>query len=150
MPPARTQRTGRRPTQDGSDEFASHEYLRLDQDDDGVNARIQTPGGAEIVVRSHYLVGCDSGSSRVRNDLGIDDVGRAEIARYDTVFFRCDDLLEQAGLDPFRHIILVGGKRDFILIAQRPHGVAGEDPDIVNRPQPEHTTWLADQLEPKD
>ncbi|WP_304190032.1 bifunctional 3-(3-hydroxy-phenyl)propionate/3-hydroxycinnamic acid hydroxylase [Phenylobacterium aquaticum] len=45
-------------------------FLGLEQDDDGVSARLSSPAG-EQVVRARYLVGCDGASSRVRETLGI-------------------------------------------------------------------------------
>lgn len=52
-----------------------HELVALDQDVDGVSARIATPGGEQI-VRARYLVGADGGSSLVRRSLGIGFTGK--------------------------------------------------------------------------
>lgn len=46
------------------------ELLGLDQDGDGVSARLGAPGGTET-VRARYLVGCDGAHSRTRRELGI-------------------------------------------------------------------------------
>ncbi|MFI0941761.1 FAD-dependent monooxygenase [Streptomyces sp. NPDC021020] len=46
------------------------ELLGLEQDGDGVRARLGAPGGAET-VRARYLVGCDGAHSRTRQELGI-------------------------------------------------------------------------------
>ncbi|MFI0897520.1 FAD-dependent monooxygenase [Streptomyces sp. NPDC020983] len=46
------------------------ELLGLDQDGDGVRARIAAPGGTET-VRARYVVGCDGAHSRTRRELGI-------------------------------------------------------------------------------
>lgn len=52
-----------------------HELTGIDQDDDGVSARIATPAG-ERTVRAAYLVGADGGSSFVRKSLDIGFPGR--------------------------------------------------------------------------
>ncbi|MFE2188205.1 FAD-dependent oxidoreductase [Streptomyces sp. NPDC059455] len=52
-----------------------HELTGIDQDDDGVSARIVTPAG-ERAVRAAYLVGADGGSSFVRKSLDIGFPGR--------------------------------------------------------------------------
>ncbi|WP_223864438.1 FAD-dependent oxidoreductase [Streptomyces sp. 5-10] len=52
-----------------------HELTGIDQDDDGVSARIATPTG-ERTVRAAYLVGADGGSSFVRKSLDIGFPGR--------------------------------------------------------------------------
>ncbi|MBO3677382.1 FAD-dependent oxidoreductase [Streptomyces sp. NEAU-YJ-81] len=52
-----------------------HELTGVDQDDDGVSARIATPAG-ERTVRAAYLVGADGGSSFVRKSLDIGFPGR--------------------------------------------------------------------------
>ena len=48
------------------------ELLDLDQDDEGVTARIRTADGEERLLRADYLVGCDGGDSTVRARLGIE------------------------------------------------------------------------------
>ncbi|MGH3625174.1 MAG: FAD-dependent monooxygenase, partial [Sciscionella sp.] len=47
-----------------------HELIALSQDDDGVTADIQGPGGT-YRLRTRYLVGCDGGQSIVRKQAGI-------------------------------------------------------------------------------
>ncbi|MGV4982236.1 FAD-dependent oxidoreductase [Streptomyces sp. NRAIS4] len=51
-----------------------HELTGLDQDAEGVTARLSTPTG-EKVVRASYLAGCDGGHSTVRKLLGIEFEG---------------------------------------------------------------------------
>src|SRR5262245_63476975 len=52
-----------------------HELTSVEQDEDGVTARVATPDG-ELAVRAAYLVGADGGSSFVRKSLGIGFPGR--------------------------------------------------------------------------
>jgi len=48
------------------------EFIGLDQDEDGVTARVATStGGPPELIRADYLVGCDGGSSTVRKALGL-------------------------------------------------------------------------------
>ncbi len=47
-----------------------HTFLDAAQDDDGVTARIETPGGIET-VRASYVVGADGGRSAVRQTMGV-------------------------------------------------------------------------------
>ncbi|MEU6676586.1 monooxygenase [Streptomyces sp. NPDC046925] len=54
----------------GAEIVRGHEVVRLSQDDDGVQAQVRGPGGAET-VRARYAVGCDGGRSVVRQAAGI-------------------------------------------------------------------------------
>lgn len=47
----------------------AHRFLRLEQDADGVTAKIAGPEG-ERTIRARYLVGCDGASSPVREAIG--------------------------------------------------------------------------------
>ena len=51
----------------------------LSQDIEGVTATVRTADGATEQVRCQYLVGCDGGTSRVRNCLGIRLDGQARV-----------------------------------------------------------------------
>ncbi|MBZ4321569.1 FAD-dependent oxidoreductase [Streptomyces huiliensis] len=58
----------------GVDFRREHELIGLEQDAEGVTARLATPRG-EKVVRASYLAGCDGGHSTVRKLLGIEFEG---------------------------------------------------------------------------
>src|SRR3989442_12180660 len=47
------------------------EFLSLEQDATGVPARVRNGAGPVAAVRAAYLVGCDGGASRGRNELRI-------------------------------------------------------------------------------
>ena len=47
------------------------EFLTLQQDRDGVTARLRSVKGEVQEIRTAYLVGCDGGASAVRKQLGI-------------------------------------------------------------------------------
>src|SRR5262245_25325071 len=49
----------------------STEYLSHVQDEGGVTTTVRTPDGGTETIRSVYLVGCDGGTSAVRQSLGI-------------------------------------------------------------------------------
>ncbi len=74
----------------------------------GIEAEVVDADGSRVRVVADYLVGCDGGSSTVREQLGIELDGRAAVSRMFHVFFRCDDLLERHPLGPARHYNIVG------------------------------------------
>ncbi|WP_440069595.1 FAD-dependent monooxygenase [Streptosporangium sp. OZ121] len=63
-----------------------HELTALEQDGDGVTARVHGPGGG-YRLRGHYLVGCDGAHSLVREQAGIPFPGTTghEVARFGDV-----------------------------------------------------------------
>ena len=72
----------------------------LSQDLDGVTATVRTADGATEQVRCHYLVGCDGGTSRVRNCLGIRLDGQARVMPRFMTHFRstATDVLQRWGV----------------------------------------------------
>ncbi len=48
----------------------AHRFLDATQDADGVNARVETPGGIQT-LRGSYLVGADGGKSAVRHSMNV-------------------------------------------------------------------------------
>ncbi|WP_268248626.1 FAD-dependent monooxygenase [Streptomyces brasiliensis] len=59
------------------------------QDDDGVTALLRRLGdGEELTVRARFMVGCDGGSSTVRDLLGIEMEGPGALQRRATHYFR--------------------------------------------------------------
>jgi 2-polyprenyl-6-methoxyphenol hydroxylase-like FAD-dependent oxidoreductase len=67
-----------------------YEFLSFEQDSEGVTA--QTSGG---VFRSKYLVGCDGGSSTVRQQLGIGLGGEGDLLRLRQGLFHCEELFDR-------------------------------------------------------
>ena len=55
------------------------EFLSLQQDGDGVTARVRTSDGGMQDLRAAYLVGCDGGTSPVRKELGIELRGEGNL-----------------------------------------------------------------------
>ncbi len=68
------------------------EFLSLEQDAEGVTARLRSGDGAETEIRAAYLVGCDGGGSAVRRALDIGLRGEGDILRLRQALFRSDDL----------------------------------------------------------
>jgi 3-(3-hydroxy-phenyl)propionate hydroxylase len=71
----------------------AHRFAGLDQDADGVTARIEGPDGASS-IRARYLVGCDGASSLVREALGIE----LDDYRFDEPWLVIDAVAEGARL----------------------------------------------------
>lgn len=66
------------------------EMMKLDQDPGAVHCTLRLPEGAEEVVESDYVVGCDGAHSAVRHALGIRFEGRS----LPECFVLCDARLE--------------------------------------------------------
>ncbi len=60
----------------------SHELLTLEQDDEGVTARLRDARGGEFTVRADYVVGADGGRSTVRKLVGATLEGATHGARW--------------------------------------------------------------------
>jgi 2-polyprenyl-6-methoxyphenol hydroxylase-like FAD-dependent oxidoreductase len=48
-----------------------HQFVSLDQDDEGVTAEVVTAGGTRKTLRASFLVACDGAGSTVRSALGL-------------------------------------------------------------------------------
>src|SRR6476469_5689684 len=72
----------------------------LTQDAEGVTATLRAADGSEEQLRCHYLVGCDGGSSEVRNCLGIRLHGKARVMDRLLVHFHSTshDVLQHFGV----------------------------------------------------
>jgi 2-polyprenyl-6-methoxyphenol hydroxylase-like FAD-dependent oxidoreductase len=74
------------------------EFLSLQQDSDGVTARVRGSDGREQDLRSAYLVGCDGGTSPVRKELGIKLSGEGNLLGLRQALYRCEELFERLPL----------------------------------------------------
>jgi 2,4-dichlorophenol 6-monooxygenase len=69
----------------------SHEFLELTPDDSGVTALVRDRStGADLVLRSEYLVGADGGRSRVAAQAGLDFLGEEGLSASATIHFHAD------------------------------------------------------------
>ncbi len=95
------------------------EFLSLDQDAQGVTARVSGADGAASEIRASYLVGCDGGSSQVRKQLGIELRGE-NLSQMRQALFRCDALFDRipigAGPTHGRHYHVADDKATFLIM----------------------------------
>ncbi len=86
-----------------------HELLAFEQDDRGVTARIRMlESGDQLTIRAKYLVGCDGGKSRVREQLRIPMHGRGVLTYTTNVIFRCAGFNALHDKRPGYRYLLVG------------------------------------------
>jgi 2-polyprenyl-6-methoxyphenol hydroxylase-like FAD-dependent oxidoreductase len=74
------------------------EFLSLQQDGDGVTARMRTIDGRDESLRAAYLVGCDGGTSPVRKALGIELAGEGNLLGLRQALYHCEELFERLPL----------------------------------------------------
>jgi 2-polyprenyl-6-methoxyphenol hydroxylase-like FAD-dependent oxidoreductase len=74
------------------------EFLSLQQDGDGVTARVRTSDGGTQDLRAAYLVGCDGGTSPVRKELGIKLAGEGNLLGLRQALYHCEELFERLPL----------------------------------------------------
>ncbi|HEY7483646.1 MAG TPA: FAD-dependent monooxygenase [Streptosporangiaceae bacterium] len=75
----------------GADHHYGTEFVGFEQDDEGVTAVIRPrDGGVDRTVRANYLVAADGAHSPVREQLGIDMLGRGSFADCVTIYFKAD------------------------------------------------------------
>jgi 2-polyprenyl-6-methoxyphenol hydroxylase-like FAD-dependent oxidoreductase len=69
----------------------SAECVSLEQDGDGVTAKIRSrDGGGERTVRAQYVVAADGARSAVRERLGVPMLGHGSFSNSITIYFRAD------------------------------------------------------------
>jgi 2-polyprenyl-6-methoxyphenol hydroxylase-like FAD-dependent oxidoreductase len=74
------------------------EFLSFSESSEGVSAQVRMQG-AVSEVKAQYLVGCDGGSSAVRQQLGIGLGGEGDLLRLRQGLFRCDELFGRIPID---------------------------------------------------
>jgi 2-polyprenyl-6-methoxyphenol hydroxylase-like FAD-dependent oxidoreductase len=98
----------------------STEYLSHEQDPQGVHTTVRLPNGASEVIRSSYLVGCDGGTSAVRQALGIKLRGEANLMGLRQALYRCDELFDRLpignGPGRGRHYHVADDKASFLIM----------------------------------
>jgi 2-polyprenyl-6-methoxyphenol hydroxylase-like FAD-dependent oxidoreductase len=73
----------------------STEYVSHEERADGVSVTVRSADGKTRTIRCSYLVGCDGGSSAVRQALGIKLRGEADLLRLRQALYRCDELFDK-------------------------------------------------------
>lgn len=95
------------------------EFLRFEQDEDGVTAVIRGENGEET-IRAAYLAGCDGGNSLVRRQLGIRLQGEANIMAMRQALFYSEELADKLpmgnGPGRGRHYHVADEKATFLIM----------------------------------
>ena len=87
------------------------DLLEFEDQNGGVEARVRDLlTGETRVLRADYLVGCDGGSSKVRQQLGIEMVGDAVLTYTTNIIFRCQDLEQLHDKKPGYRFIFIGSE----------------------------------------
>jgi 2-polyprenyl-6-methoxyphenol hydroxylase-like FAD-dependent oxidoreductase len=84
------------------------ELMEFEEKADGVVARLKHPDGNETRTRATYLVGCDGGSSTVRERLDIGMSGSPVLTHTTNIIFRCDGLEQFHDKAPAYRFIFIG------------------------------------------
>ncbi len=99
----------------GVDVRFGHELAGFVQDDDSVTATLSLLDGTKRTVRAQYLLGCDGGSSTVRDSLGIALEGES-LLEMRQALFRCDDLFERIPVGKGRHYHIADDRNSFLIV----------------------------------
>ena len=98
----------------------SSEYLSHEQNTQGVRTTVSFADGNMDVIRSDYLVGCDGGTSTVRQRLGIKLRGESNLLALRQALYRCDELFEKLpignGPGRGRHYHVADDKASFLIM----------------------------------
>ncbi len=118
------------------------EFLSLEQDATGVTARVRNGAGPVAALRAAYLVGCDGGASRVRNELGIGLRGEANLLQLRQALYCCEDLYERIpianGPGKGRHYHVADDSATLLIMQDSTrhwtlHAIVGEDQDMARQ-----------------
>src|SRR6266481_1688027 len=118
------------------------EFLSLEQDATGVTAQVRNGAGPVAAVRAAYLVGCDGGASRVRNELGIALRGESNLLQLRQALYRCDDLYDRIpignGPGKGRHYHVADDSATFLIMQDSTrhwtlHAIVGKDEDMARQ-----------------
>jgi 2-polyprenyl-6-methoxyphenol hydroxylase-like FAD-dependent oxidoreductase len=96
------------------------EYLSCEQDAEGVTTTVKGADGQTSKISSAYLVGCDGGTSAVRQTLGIKLHGEANLLALRQALYRCDELFDKLpignGPGRGRHYHVADDKASFLIM----------------------------------
>jgi hypothetical protein len=86
-------------------------------------------------LAADYLVGCDGGSSTVRQQLGIKLQGEANLMQFRQALYRCDDLFERIPIGKGRHYHVADAYSTFLIVQDSTrhftlHSVVDTDADM--------------------
>ena len=118
------------------------EFLSLEQDATGVTARVRNGAGPVAAVRAAYLVGCDGGASRVRDELGIGLRGEGNLLQLRQALYCCDDLYDRIpignGPGKGRHYHVADDSATLLIMQDSTrhwtlHSIVGKDEDMARQ-----------------
>ncbi len=114
------------------------EFLEFTQDARSITAQVKPAGRGTESITAQYLIGCDGGTSNVRQQLGIKLAGEGNILQLRQALYRCDDLFERITIGKGRHyhvadfqatqLIVQDSTRHFTL-----HSVVKTDADMATK-----------------
>ena len=117
----------------------STEYLSHEPNSEGVHTTVRLPDGKTEVIRSSYLVGCDGGTSAVRQALEFRLRGESNLLALRQALYRCDELFEKLpignGPGRGRHYHVADDKAGFLIMQDSTkhwtlHATAETDDDM--------------------
>lgn len=91
------------------------EVVDFHQDGDGVLVALRSASGTEYEISADYLIGCDGGSSTVRDRLGIQLEGDSLLQMRQGLFYS-EDLLERIPIGKGRHYHIADDKDSFLIV----------------------------------
>jgi 2-polyprenyl-6-methoxyphenol hydroxylase-like FAD-dependent oxidoreductase len=96
------------------------EYLAHEQSADGVTITVRFDDGRVAAIDSLYLVGCDGGSSAVRQTLGVKLAGEANLREFRQALYHCDELFDKLpignGPGHGRHYHVADDRASFLIM----------------------------------
>jgi 2-polyprenyl-6-methoxyphenol hydroxylase-like FAD-dependent oxidoreductase len=117
------------------------EFLSFAQDASSVSARVLSDREASE-IKAQYLVGCDGGSSTVRQQLGIALHGEGDLLRLRQALFYCDELFNRIPIDrgpgEGRHYHVADDRASFLIMQDSTrhwtlHAVVDEDREMARQ-----------------
>jgi len=93
-----------------------HTLESFQQDVRGVTAQVRRADGTLVEVRAQYLVGCDGGTSTVREQLGIALHGQANIRELCQALFWAEDLFERIPIGKGRHYHVADAQQTMLIV----------------------------------
>ena len=118
------------------------EFMSLQQDPQGVTAKVKTLDGTTGEIRATYLVGCDGGASAVRKELGIKLRGEGHLMQLRQALYRCEELFDKLpignGPGHGRHYHVADDKATFLIMQDSTkhwtlHASADSDEEMKTR-----------------
>ncbi len=91
------------------------ELIGAEQTEDAVEVRLRDAAGDEYTITADYLVGCDGGSSTVRDLLGLELEGESLLAMKQALFYS-EELLDRIPIGKGRHYHIADDKHSFLIV----------------------------------